>query len=171
MEEFRIRPMDADGDDTGAVERICREAFPEEDLVPLVRALASCATTLVGVAGADVVGFVVLTRCGVNGVDVALLGPLAVAPARQRRGVGDALVREALAALESEGVPAVCVLGDPRYYARLGFRPETDIAPPFELPSEWDGAWQSRRTGRGHGVPAGKLSVPEPWNDPTLWGP
>jgi putative acetyltransferase len=50
------------------------------------------------------------------------LAPLSVAPARQRTGVGSALVREALQRATAEGAwRAVFVLGEPRYYERFGF--------------------------------------------------
>lgn len=48
------------------------------------------------------------------------LAPLAVAPDRQRRGIGSALVRAALARRPNA---TIVVLGDPAYYARFGFRP------------------------------------------------
>ena len=175
MDEVRVRPIEAGGKDADAVERVCREAFPEEDLVPLVRRLltdAATIATLVAVADASVVGVVIFTRCAVDGVDVALLGPLAVAPSRQRQGVGDALVRQGLSMLEGEAVRAACVLGDPRYYARFDFRPEVGIVPPFPLPPAWNDAWRSRLVGRAPGEPpTGTLRVPRPWDDPTLWGP
>ncbi len=51
------------------------------------------------------------------------LAPLAVAPARQRRGVGSALAREAIRLAEAAGEPLILVLGDVDYYARFGFEP------------------------------------------------
>lgn len=175
MNELRIRSIAPD--DASAVKSICRGAFPDEDLEPLVSALLDDAATIVTlVADVDtcIAGFVVFTRCAVSegGGDVALLGPLAVAPARQRRGVGGALVRAGLSRLEGEGVSMVCVLGDPAYYDRFGFRPEARVEPPFPLPPAWDEAWQSRRVGE---VPdrtiGGTLRVPPPWDDPALWAP
>jgi putative acetyltransferase len=52
------------------------------------------------------------------------LAPVSVAPERQRRGIGDALVREAIDVARSEGWEAVFVLGEPAYYRRFGFRAE-----------------------------------------------
>jgi len=52
------------------------------------------------------------------------LAPLCVAPSRQRRGIGGALVREGLAVAAKQGWVAVFVLGDPDYYRRFGFSVE-----------------------------------------------
>lgn len=50
-----------------------------------------------------------------------LLGPLAIEPERQRRGVGRALVFHSLAAASALGHRLVFLVGDPAYYARFGF--------------------------------------------------
>jgi len=52
------------------------------------------------------------------------LGPVAVAPARQRSGVGRSLIGEGLARARAAGWEAVFVLGDPSYYRRFGFSVE-----------------------------------------------
>ena len=64
------------------------------------------------------------------------LGPVAVRPEWQRRGVGSALVRQGLERCRTlEQRPAFCVvLGDPHFYARFGFRP----ARTFGLTSDYD---------------------------------
>lgn len=63
------------------------------------------------------------------------LGPLAVLPRFQRRGIGSGLVREGLAMLRDRGAAFICVLGDPAFYGRLGFEP----ADRFGLYSEFGG--------------------------------
>lgn len=50
------------------------------------------------------------------------LGPLAVAPDFQGRGVGSALLRAGLARLQAQGARGVVLLGAPAYYGRFGFR-------------------------------------------------
>jgi predicted N-acetyltransferase YhbS len=52
-----------------------------------------------------------------------LLGPLAVRPSHKNLGIGRELVRIALAAAEKTGSPMVLLVGDPPYYAPLGFKP------------------------------------------------
>lgn len=50
-----------------------------------------------------------------------LLGPLAVRPSHKNRGIGRELVRIALTAAGNCGSKAVILVGDPPYYAPLGF--------------------------------------------------
>ncbi len=52
---------------------------------------------------------------------VGALGPLAVDPPQQERGVGSALVRAGLARCGDLGWHAVFLVGNPAYYARFGF--------------------------------------------------
>lgn len=163
-------------DDYGAIDSLYLEAFPNENLLPLVRDLlrdAAVTTSLVAVVNSEIIGHGIFTRCGLAGgsVNAALLGPLAVAPAWQRQGIGRAIVRVGLLRLEDMDVSLVCVLGDPNYYKRLGFLPESQVEPPFRLPAEWDGAWQSQTVGDIKAPFSGKLSVPKQWLQPALWAP
>lgn len=162
--------------DVPSIEALYPAAFPEEDLIPLVRDLLQDQTAcmaLVAILDGQLVGNVIFTRCAVAGsaARVALLGPLAVQPAWQRQGVGGALVRDGLRQLGEEGVGRVLVLGDPAYYGRFGFRQETRIVPPFPLPEAWAAAWQSMALGDAGGELAGRLEVPPAWRRPELWGP
>ena len=162
--------------DATAIELLYPEAFPDEDLLSLVRDLSQdsmIAMSLVGTIDSRVVGHVVFTNCGVVGrnVKAALLGPLAVAPIWQRQGIGSAIVRAGLQRLQDTAVHLVCVLGDPAYYGRLGFVQESLVEPPFPLPAEWDGAWQSQYLDDTTMPCAGKLSVPSQWLQPALWAP
>src|SRR5579885_52437 len=50
-----------------------------------------------------------------------LLGPLAVHPAYQKRGIGSALMFEAIASAKARGDRAVILVGDEPYYRRFGF--------------------------------------------------
>jgi len=151
-------------------------AFPQEDLLPLVRELLSGAVqvlSLVAELQRKVVGHAVFTHCGIRGRDekVALLGPLAVDPALHNSGLGSALVREGLQQLEAGGTARVLVLGDPGYYARFGFKPDGEIATPYELPREWRDAWQAIALGSQPGLPRGCLAVPPVWQHAELWLP
>jgi predicted N-acetyltransferase YhbS len=51
-----------------------------------------------------------------------LLGPLAVHPQRQNRGLGMLLMREGLDQAKARGHTRVLLVGDEPYYARVGFR-------------------------------------------------
>jgi putative acetyltransferase len=87
---------------------------------------SAVATSLVGTIGTQIVGHAIFTQCNVVGdsANATLLGPLAVAPAWHRQGIGSAIVRAGFRKLESAGVGRVYVLGDPAYYRRVCFQPE-----------------------------------------------
>ncbi len=163
-------------DDASAIESLYPEAFPDEDLLPLVRKLLrqpAIALSLVAIIDQEIAGHAIFTKCGISGSNVGagLLGPLAVAPACQRRGIGSALVHAGLERLKSADAHLVCVLGDPAYYGRLGFEPERLVAPPYRLPAEWQDAWQSKLLSETNLRPSGKLTVPPVWRQPALWAP
>jgi len=169
----RIRRSDAR--DHAAIESLYSEAFPDEDLLPLLRDLltdSSATLSLVAQADSRVAGHIVFSRCGIEyGADsVLLLGPLAVARAHQRQGIGTALVRHGLQCLADSVANTVCVLGDPAYYGRLGFEAERRIIPPYPIPQAWRDAWQSLQLRDDSNRPAGRLVVPAPWRRPELWG-
>ena len=163
-------------DDSAAIEKLYPEAFPDEDLLPVVRDLLRDPTirlSLVGTIDSRIAAHVIFTYCGVAGSSIksALLAPLAVAPTWQRQGLGTAIVRAGLQRVQDADVRLVCVLGDPAYYGRLGFVPESLVQPPYRLPAEWDDAWQSQYLGDSSIPVAGKLSVPAQWLQPALWAP
>ncbi len=130
------RPEDAD-----AVRDVVAAAFVgrpysrqrEHHLVDALRADGALALSLVA-EGDDgvVVGHVAFSPVRIAGAGAAGwygLGPLAVRPDRQRRGVGRALVDEGLRRLRTaSGAGGGCVLvGDPAYYGRFGFAPDARL--------------------------------------------
>ena len=172
----QIHVRETSAGDLPQLEALYRGAFPEEDLLPLVRDLLaegqgvlSLAATLDGALA----GHVIFTTCGIEGTteSVAMLAPLAVASSRQRQGIGSALVRAGFERLKAEGVAQVYVLGDPDYYGRFGFEPESALLPPYALPPEYRDAWQSTYLLGGTAPLCGKLMVPTPWQQDALWRP
>jgi len=162
--------------DIASIETLYPDAFPDEDLLPLVRELLSkepIVLSLVGLADRTLVGHVIFTACSIAGRTdkVALLGPLAVAPNWQRQGIGGALIREGFQRLKSDGVTQVYVLGDPAYYGRFGFELDISVTPPFTLSEEWSEAWQSVSLCGAKPPLHGELSLPQPWLQPALWAP
>ncbi len=151
-------------------------AFPDEDLVPLVRELLAGRNdvlSLVADGHEGMAGHIAFTACSVAGHDqpLSMLAPLAVHPAHQRQGIGTGLIREGVRRLEGDGVSLVLVLGDPAYYGRAGFKPEHAVAPPYPLPEEWRDAWQSLSLIEDASGLSGVLCVPEPWRKKALWLP
>lgn len=175
MEGIEIR--ESVSNDLASIEKLYPDAFPDEDLLPIVMKLlqeTSVSLSLVAIIGSSLAGHIIFTKCNVDGFvhKVSLLGPLAVAPASQRLGIGIAIVRAGVQRLENDKVACVYVLGDPAYYGRFGFMPETEIDPPYSLPDEWNGAWQSLSlSDKGAPPGQGRLTVPQPWLQPKLWGP
>jgi putative acetyltransferase len=145
----RERPTDAE-----AVSAVITAAFRQTDapepaearLVAELRAsdawLPPLSLVAIG-ADADVIGHVVCTRARIGSARALGLGPLSVHPEHQRRGVGSALMHAVLASADALDEPIVCLLGDPAYYERFGFRPAitVGIAPPED---SWRRHFQAR---------------------------
>jgi putative acetyltransferase len=172
LDGFEIRESTAR--DGAAIDKLYPEVFPDEDLRPLVKSLlrdTPGVLSLVAVGGGAVIGHVAFTRCAVGDGSgaAALLGPLAVAPAWQGRGVGSALVRTGFERLHAGGFDQVFVLGDPAYYRRFGFEADTAVAPPHPVPDEWRTAWQSVKLHRDAPTRQATLRVPKAWDEPALW--
>lgn len=73
-----------------------------------------------------------------------MVGPVAVLPAAQRRGVGAALMHAAIALATERGQPLLCLLGHADYYPRFGFEPARSIG--VEPPQPWpDESWMALR--------------------------
>jgi predicted N-acetyltransferase YhbS len=93
-----------------------------------------------------------------------------VATDRQRQGIGQRLLRHGLASLRNAGVDIVMTYGDPRYYAKVGFRPisETDARAPFALkhPEGW---LAQSLTDRAMTPLKGPSRCVEALNDPLFW--
>jgi putative acetyltransferase len=120
--------------------------MPEARLLTELRACDAWLPALSFVADAKiagVVGHVVCSRARVGSAPVLALGPLSVHPRHQRRGVGLALVHTVLGAADALGEPLVALLGDPRYYARFGFRPAEEYGITPAVP-EWRPHFQVR---------------------------
>ncbi|MCC6778129.1 MAG: N-acetyltransferase [Hyphomicrobiales bacterium] len=76
-------------------------------------------------AGSALIGTVRLWHVSAGRARPALLlGPLAVHPDCRQRGIGAALVQDALRRAASDGHGAVLLVGNPDYYARFGFSRE-----------------------------------------------
>jgi putative acetyltransferase len=99
--------------------------------------------SLVAIEDDVLVGHVIATRADLGGRPVLGLGPVSVAPDRQRSGVGSALMHAVLGAAEARGEPIVCLLGDPAYYRRFGFVPAHMVGVIAPDPS-WGEYFQAR---------------------------
>ncbi|WP_020013884.1 GNAT family N-acetyltransferase [Promicromonospora sukumoe] len=143
MTELVIRPERSA--DFAAIRQVLVAAFGDDEVADGVDRIRESwiyrpATSLVAVSDGEVVGHVMITGCTVTGEagerPVAMLTPLGVLPEHQRRGIGAALVRAALAGAEEAGEPYVVLEGSPKYYGALGFRTAGDYGIEMELP-DW----------------------------------
>jgi len=73
------------------------------------------------------------------------VAPLSVLPARQRTGVGTALVLALIEAAEDRGWPLLVVLGDPAYCGRLRFEPAATLGIAYAPVAPDDTHFQARR--------------------------
>lgn len=119
-------------EDAAAVREILDAAFggtAEFRLVDELRAGGHLVLALVAVQGETAVGYIAWPRLSIETPEgsspAAGLAPLAVAPDRQRGGIGAQLMRAGLDRLRSRGETIAFVLGDPAYYARFGFSVES----------------------------------------------
>jgi putative acetyltransferase len=138
------RPEDHDAART-LLEQAFGDGSPEGALVDALRAEGAHVPELCLVAldGDEVVGHIFFSRAELaSGHEVLALAPMAVAPARQREGIGGRLVEAALDAARATEYPLVVVLGHPEYYPRFGFEPAaaSGIEAPWEVPPE---AWMA----------------------------
>ena len=121
-----------------------RAARPEDDVAPVIRVAFGGAhgqdvaalwaevvregldlASLVDEQGDVIVGHVGLSRAWLDArrelVDIWLLGPLSVLPARQRSGIGSRLLAAAVNAARTAGAPMLVLEGSPAYYGSRGF--------------------------------------------------
>ena len=99
--------------------------------------------SLVAEADGEIVGHAVATRGTIAGRPALGLGPVSVSPARQRDGVGSALMHAILGAADAMGEPVVVLLGSPAYYGRFGFVPASTLGIDSPDPA-WGDYFQAR---------------------------
>ncbi|WP_295812153.1 GNAT family N-acetyltransferase [uncultured Nitratireductor sp.] len=126
MNAITIRPETAADRDT--VHALLTAAFEGDGEAGLVRALHAAGDVVLALVAefeGAVCGHVLFSRLNVENGDksspAVALAPLAVLPARQRRGIGAQLVEEAHRQLKTTGETLSVVLGEPSYYRRFGY--------------------------------------------------
>ena len=110
------------------VRRLLTLAFDgdvQADIVDELRNRARPYVSLVAVEAGTVVGHIFFSCATVANALAprsAQLSPVAVLPDDQGRGIGSALIEAGLKAALAQNWTAVFLVGNPRYYARFGFR-------------------------------------------------
>ena len=116
--------------DAASIAALHREAFGgsiEADLVSRLTEAGLVVLSFVAEEAGDILGHVLFSTLEIeidgHSVSAVSLAPMAVSPARQRQGIGSALLAGALDRLPAH-VQAVIVLGHPEFYRRFGFSAE-----------------------------------------------
>ena len=121
--------LETAGDIAGvrAVNLAAFEQAIEADLVDRIRSSNNRSISIVALDSDTVVGHIFFTpatiQSGKNPVAGMALGPMAVLPDYQRKGIGSSLVELGIALLRRRKCPYVIVLGHPNYYNKFGFTP------------------------------------------------
>lgn len=101
---------------------------------------------------------------------VFVLGPVAVMPACQRRGVGQGVIRHGLAALRNSGVDIALTYGDPGYYRRIGFYPVTEEQAPAPYRLQHPEGWLGQSlTGAAFAPLKGPVASVPAFRNPAYW--
>ena len=126
--------------DAKAIEQVTIQAFndaphtdhTEQFIVRELRAAGALALSLVAEIDGQIVGHVAISPVHISDGSQHWfgLGPISVIPQRQRQGIGSALMRAAISALQAQSAQGCVLLGEPDYYRRFGFR----TVPGLELP-------------------------------------
>jgi putative acetyltransferase len=131
---------DEEKTDNIAVRKVNVSAFEtpaEANLVDTLREHAQSVISMVAEENGSIVGHIMFSPVHLSGdpeLKVMGLGPMAVIPQYQNKGIGSALVKTGLNKCKELGVVAVVVLGHPHFYPRFGFSPSLD----FGIDSEYD---------------------------------
>ena len=118
--------------DYDAIRRLLIAAFADHPyshqtehlIVEALRSAGAVTVALVAEIDGAVVGHIAFSPGQIGGVDGGwyTLGPVAVLPEYQRKGIGTALVNAGLEAIRGLGAQGCVLVGDPAYYTRFGFR-------------------------------------------------
>jgi putative acetyltransferase len=121
-----IRPETAADHD--AIRKVNDEAFGEPIEAKIVDAIRTSdryvpELSLVAVSEGQTLGHVISSYVDVEPGTrrVLQVGPLAVLPSHQRRGIGRALMEETIRIADARGEPLLLIEGNPKYYERFGF--------------------------------------------------
>lgn len=134
-------------DDIASIYHLNELAFgrpAEAALVDQLRDEGLHALSLVAVLDGKVVGYILFSPVeisdeGLVWVSVGL-GPVAVLPDHQRKGIGKLLIQKGMKELKKIGFMSVVVLGHPDYYPKFGFvkASQHSLRCKWEVPDE---AW------------------------------
>ncbi len=135
-EVSKIEIRDERPGDVAAIRDVNRLAFSQDEegrIVEALRANGAATLSLVAIDNGVVIGHIIFSPVFVGAVQGVGLGPMAVHPTYQRRGIGSRLVEAGLERLRSEGCPFIVLVGHPEFYPRFGF----ERAAGYGLTCQW----------------------------------
>lgn len=130
--------------DYAAIRAVNQSAFEtpaEANLVDVLRREAHPIISLVADEGRIIVGHILFTPVSLLGhaqLKIMGLGPMAVIPEYQHKGIGSALVTTGLEKCKEFEYGAAIVLGHPWFYPRFGFVPsfKYEVSCEYNVPPE-----------------------------------
>jgi putative acetyltransferase len=132
-------------EDANAIRFLLEEAFGqanEADLVDVLRHRGALTLSLVAIRDNEVLGHILFSPVTIESPGSSFsaigLGPMAVLPPYQGKGIGSQLVRAGLEQCRQAGHEIVVVLGHPDFYGRFGFVPtrHRGIHCEFDVPDD-----------------------------------
>lgn len=127
--DLLIRP-ERPGDED-AIHRLTVAAFQpmefsngsEAPIIDSLRRSGDLILSLVAEENATIIGHVAFSPVSIEGVADSWfgLGPISVAPQRQRQGIGRSLILKGMELLKARGAKGCALIGDPAFYGRFGF--------------------------------------------------
>jgi putative acetyltransferase len=113
-------------------------AHTEQFIVEALRKAGALSISLVAERCGKVVGHVAVSPVSISDGSTGWfgVGPISVLPELQRKGIGSLLMQSALALLRERDGRGCVLVGDPAYYSRFGFKPESSLLLP-DVPAEY----------------------------------
>jgi putative acetyltransferase len=132
--------------DVDAIRELVRLAFAghpyssgtEPLIIDALRADGALELSLVAEADAELVAHIAFSKAEIGDSPSGwfVVGPVAVHPHYQRRGIGRTLIEASLEIMRSRSARGCVLVGDPDFYRRFGFRPYPRITWPG-VPDEY----------------------------------
>ena len=155
---------DEHGGDGAGIERVHEAASPGDGTALLYRQLRDqghLLHSIVAAEGRNVRGHAAFSRGFIDRTTpIVVVGPVAVVPDLQGRGLGTAMMGRGISDCRRTGEIAIFLLGDPAFYGRLGF----DAAPAAAFTTPYAGPAFQALVLRAERLPAaGEIRYPPPF--------
>lgn len=122
--------FDGIGDLTSTAFKPMPNSGTEAEIIRRLRAAGDLTISLVVEDGGEILGHVAFSPVTINGVHDGWfgLGPISVAPERQRQGIGKALITRGLELLKGMGASGCALIGNPDFYRGAGFSSDGQLS-------------------------------------------